>query len=86
MNAAQEFIMTFNKPTLGRARPGDLVTGRFPNGKSIRRGRVVQDYKNRSGRVVLAYPDRLVLNMGGRYGTPGLVFADTLISVRRAKS
>lgn len=36
-------------------------------------GRDGVEYKPASGKVVLAYPDRLVVNMGGRFGKPGVV-------------
>lgn len=48
---------------------GDRVRFSVPNGI----GRNGVEYKAVSGRVVMVFPDRLVVNMGGRYGKPGVV-------------
>jgi hypothetical protein len=49
-------------------RPGDRVTMLVPAG----RGRDGQEYAQRSGRVVMVFPTHVVLNLGGRFGTPGV--------------
>ncbi|MGO9370196.1 MAG: hypothetical protein ACLP0H_21395 [Terriglobales bacterium] len=52
-----------------RIKHGDRVTILVPSG----RGRDGQEYKPRTGRAVMfSSHGGWVLNMGGRYGTPGL--------------
>jgi len=48
---------------------GKRVTFLISNG--IGRGGV--EYKEKSGRVVLTFPSHVVVNGGGRYGTPYVV-------------
>lgn len=54
---------------------GDRIRFLMPNGKSIRDGKVVQDYKARTARVqpLLVFEDHVIVNLGGKYGTPGYV-------------
>ena len=61
--------------TFGK-RVGDRVRFLVPNGI----GRDGREFKVASGKVVLAYPDRLVVNMGGRYGQPWVVTVDNFVS------
>jgi hypothetical protein len=67
--------------TFQNARPGDKVTILVPSGFSMRTG---QEFKPKTGKVVITSPDRLVLNMGGRYGIPGVAMADNFVKIRRA--
>ncbi len=50
---------------------GDLVTIRTPQGQTV------------SGRpnALLMFPTHCVLNLGGRYGTPGVANADNIVAV-----
>lgn len=50
-------------------KPGKRITFRIPNGF----GRGGQEWKEKSGRVVMAFPSHVVVNGGGRYGTPYVV-------------
>jgi hypothetical protein len=50
-------------------RIGQRVKFLIPNGF----GRNGQEWKEKSGRVTLAFPDRVVVNGGGKYGTPYVV-------------
>lgn len=64
--------------------PGDRVTILVPAGF----GRNGQEWKERTGRAVIvthrgtphAYA---ALNMGGRYGTPGLATSENTVAVRK---
>lgn len=49
--------------------PRQLVTFHVPNGI----GRHGVEWKEKTGRVVMTFPDRVVVNGGGRYGTPHVV-------------
>ena len=62
-------------------RPGDRVTILVPNGI----GRNGQEYKEKTGRAVMRGPAGWVLNMGGRYGTPGVATEDNMVMVKRGK-
>lgn len=62
-------------------RPGDRVTILVPAGL----GRNGQEYKEATGRAVIVSPGHVALNMGGRYGTPGVATARNLVSVRKAR-
>lgn len=48
------------------ARIGDRVTINVPAGRGLRG----QEWKQRTGRVVMRFATHLVLNGGGRHGTP----------------
>lgn len=52
------------------ARPGDRVTIRTPHGST------------RTGRVVMCFPHHLVLNGGGKHGTPLVADASNFVSIR----
>ena len=56
--------MTFNN-----LRPGQKVTFLIPNGC----GRDGVEWKRKSGKIVMAFPTHVVVNGGGRYGTPYVV-------------
>lgn len=49
--------------------PGDRVTALFPSGI----GRHGVELKERTGRVVFAFASHITLNLGGKYGIPGVV-------------
>ena len=49
-------------------RPGDRVVMQVPAG----RGRDGQEYAQRAGRCVMAFDTHVVINLGGRFGTPGV--------------
>lgn len=55
--------------TFQNLRPGKFVRFLIPNG--IGRGGV--EYKEKRGKVVLAYASHVVVNAGGKYGTPQVV-------------
>lgn len=57
-------------------RPGDTVSARFSNG--------LGEKKVRTGKVspLLIFRDHVVINLGGPYGTPGVVTADNIVSVK----
>ena len=71
--------------SLLNARPGDRVVVRLPAGLAIRGGKAVQEYAERTGKVILTFPDRLILNMGGRYGTPAVATTDNIVKVIQKK-
>lgn len=55
---------------LAAIRPGDRVTIVNAQGQQ------------RTGRVVFAFADRCVLNMGGRYGTPAVATDANIVRVQ----
>lgn len=50
-------------------RPGQRVTFLVPNGI----GRNGQEWKKKTGRVVMVFDTHAVINGGGRFGTPHVV-------------
>lgn len=64
---------------------GDKVTALFPGGLSIRDGKTVREWNERSGIVnpLLIFKSHVVINLGGKHGTPGVVDARNIVSVRR---
>lgn len=62
--------------TFQNVKPGDRVTALRPNGI----GRNGPEWTRVTGRAVLCFPSHVVLNIGGRYGTPFVVSADNFIS------
>jgi hypothetical protein len=62
-------------------RHGDRVTILVPAGI----GRDGQEWAEKSGKAVMRGPYGWVLNMGGRYGTPGVATEDNIVRIRRAK-
>ena len=63
--------MTFNN-----LRPGQRITFFIPNG--IGRGGV--EWKRKSGKIVLVFSTHVVVNGGGRFGTPYVVNEKNFIS------
>lgn len=52
-------------------RPGDRVTILVPAGGS--------DYASKTGRATLVFPTHAVINLGGRFGTPGIADANSYV-------
>lgn len=51
-------------------RPGDRVTISTPHGGQL------------SGRCVMKFPTHAVLNLGGKYGTPGIATVENIVKVK----
>ena len=60
--------------------PRDRVTILVPAGIG-RNGRETK----KSGTVVMSGPAGWVLNMGGKFGTPGIATPDNVVAVRKAR-
>lgn len=62
--------------------PGDKVTAMFHAGTGLNG----PEFKERTGKVnrLLIFEDHVVIDLGGRHGTPGVVDASNIVSVRRA--
>jgi hypothetical protein len=73
--------MAAKRELLEKIRAGDKVTIMVHAG-GIGKNR---EWKPKTGRAVMRGPAGWVLNMGGRYGTPGVATESNIISVRRAK-
>lgn len=59
-------------------KPGSRVTILVPAGI----GRNGPEYKKATGRAVMRGPYGWALNMGGRYGTPGVATVDNVVAVK----
>lgn len=81
-----EADLEIKRALLASVRTGDKVTALFPAGQSSRRGKVVQEWVPRTGTAngLLIFQDHVVINLGGRYGTPGVVDASNIVRVKRA--
>jgi len=81
---ATEVVSEMSAPRLiDTVRPHDRVTYLIPGGRN-RDGSI--DWVRHTGRVVMVKPsghDHLVVNGGGRYGTPHVVDHNTLLKVHR---
>lgn len=64
--------------TYADIKPGSKVTILVPAGF----GRNGQEWKPKTGRAVMLGPAGWVLNMGGRFGTPGIASPDNTLSVK----
>ena len=62
-------------------RPGDRVTILVPAGI----GRNGQEWTERTGRAVICSGDHVALNLGGRYGTPGVATVKNIVRVNSRK-
>lgn len=62
---------------LNQIHPGDRVTILIPNGI----GPNGPETKKATGRAVMLGPGGWVLNMGGRYGTPGIANEENIVKV-----
>lgn len=58
-------------------RPGDRVTIRVPNGI----GRNGPEWKESTGKAVICSGTHAALNMGGKYGTPGVATPKNIVRV-----
>jgi hypothetical protein len=77
------------KYTFADIGPGDRVVVKVPNGLSLKRGKTVQDWAERTGTVnaMLMFHDHVVLNMGGAHGTPQVCDVKNFVRIaRKAKS
>lgn len=63
-------------------KPRDKVTFLIPNGTN-RFGEIT--WKKKTGRVVMTFANHVVVNGGGRHGTPYVVDANNFISPKSAK-
>lgn len=70
------------KPLANTIQVGDKVTILRYAGRNIDG---TLDWKPATGRAVMRGPHGWVLNMGGRYGTPGIATDENTISVKRGK-
>ena len=61
---------------IGIITPGSTVCFLTPNGI----GRNGVEYKESKGRATICSPSHIVVNMGGRYGTPGVVTPENIVS------
>ncbi len=79
--------MTTKQELLDSIEAGDRVTFMGRNGLKLVNGKAVPEYKKRTGTaqkfLIQAQPGVVVLNMGGRYGTPACVTVDNIVSVRK---
>lgn len=62
-------------------RVGDRVTVLVPSGI----GRHGQEYSQKTGRAVMRGPAGWVLNMGGRFGTPGIASPENFVCSKKGK-
>jgi hypothetical protein len=70
-------------PDLNRLiRAGDRITIRVPGGI----GRHGIEWVEKTGRAVMPGPQGWVLDMGGRYGMPGVATETSLVRVRRGRA
>lgn len=63
-------------------RPGDRVTIRVPAGFGLNG----QEWSERTGRAVICNGTHATINLGGRFGTPGVVTPKNVVSVRKSKT
>lgn len=68
--------------------PGDRVTVMIPNGT----GRNGVEHKKATGRAVICNHKRdpsnltVALNMGGKWGTPGLATPENIVSISKSRA
>jgi hypothetical protein len=65
--------------TYRNLKPGMFVKYRIPNGLSIKNGKTVQDWKEKRSKIVITFEHHVVVNGGGRYGTPYVVDDNNII-------
>jgi hypothetical protein len=84
---------------LDKITPGTRVTILIPNGKSLERdssgrstGKIIQDWKEATGRAVIVTRhnfngpvSHVALNMGGRFGTPGVATVENLVGIGKLR-
>lgn len=61
-------------------RTGDRVTIRIPAGRNMDGS---YDYTQKTGRAVMKGPAGWVLNLGGKYGTPGIATEENIVLVKK---
>lgn len=66
---------------LASIRPGDRVTILIPNGI----GRNGQEWKEKTGIARIVSPGHVALDMGGRFGTPGVATERNLVCVGKRR-
>lgn len=71
--------------TLYGIRPGDRVTLLVHGGLRIVNGRAVPELAKAAGKAMICAADRIVVNLGGKYGRPGVVTADNYVSHKAAR-
>lgn len=62
---------------INQIKPGSRVTILVPAGI----GRNGREWTKKTGRAVMRGPAGWVLNMGGRYGTPGIASEENIVKV-----
>ena len=74
---------------LSTIKAGDRVTILIPNGQRINweTKQIEQEWKEATGRAVMpsSLPLSWVLNMGGRFGTPGIATPDNTVAVGKKR-
>lgn len=62
-------------------RGGDRIRFRMPGGLGIKAGRTFREYSERTAKVqpMLVFETHVVVNLGGRHGTPFVVDAENYI-------
>ena len=66
---------------LAAVRPGDCVTILVPAGF----GRSGQEWKEKTGVARICSGSHVALNLGGRFGTPGVATERNLVRVKKAR-
>lgn len=71
------------KSLFEKVKLGSKVTIKVPQGESIdwNEHKIVQEYKEGTGRCVMLFPAYAILNMGGPFGTPQVANADNILRV-----
>lgn len=72
-------IPIFYNTSFKGLRPGDFVKYLIPNGLSIKDGKAIQDWKQKRSKIVMVFENHVVVNGGGRYGTPHVVDAHNYV-------
>ena len=82
MNDTKAILAASVPPSFNGIRPGDRVTLAVHAGI----GRNGPETKPKSGRCVMAFESHVVVNLGGRFGTPGVCTADNYINHKPGKA
>ena len=66
-----------------RIKPGSRVTILVPNGQRIdwNTRKIEQEWKESTGKAVMRGSHGWVLNLGGKYGTPGVATPENTVAV-----
>ena len=81
MSTAKLDLEHIRKVMVANIRVGDRVTILVPNGI----GRNGQEYVERTGRAIICSGTHVALNMGGKYGTPGVATPENIVRVNARK-